>query len=279
MTPQGGHARPHVRGIVYVIRQYLQFLSSSFAERRHAKSVLVALAAAMAPYTGRAVMTAIHETAYPWLRSSLSDKELEEVYTPTPDDLAFIHRNPGVPPPLSTLVCGRMQKGRITGSGAPNSHVQSSLTRRINSTTLALTYPPARVSRLVRMPPVARSLPMLTSRPSPAMFNVIMAVVILAALLVTSAQPRTAMPQIGLLEPGHPAVRSHLVEGSGKGCASSATSRTGTLPLRLTMRRGSSIGFPIWRLSWSSARWTSSSRRRRQRSWPRKKRLAPSPSS
>jgi putative tryptophan/tyrosine transport system substrate-binding protein len=58
---------------------------------------------------------------------------------------------------------------------------------------------------------------MLTSRPSPAMFNVIMAVVILAALLVTSAQPRAAMPQIGLLEPGHPAVRSHLVEAFRQG--------------------------------------------------------------
>jgi TnpA family transposase len=37
-------------------------------------------------------MTAIHETAYPRIRSTLSDKELEEIYTPTPDDLAFIHR-------------------------------------------------------------------------------------------------------------------------------------------------------------------------------------------
>jgi hypothetical protein len=37
-------------------------------------------------------MTAIHETAYPRSRSTLSDKELEEVYTPTPDALAFLHR-------------------------------------------------------------------------------------------------------------------------------------------------------------------------------------------
>jgi Domain of unknown function (DUF4158) len=38
-------------------------------------------------------MTAIHGTAYPRLRSTLSDKELEEIYPPpTPDDLAFIHR-------------------------------------------------------------------------------------------------------------------------------------------------------------------------------------------
>jgi hypothetical protein len=37
-------------------------------------------------------MTAIHETAYPRIRSTLSDKELEEVYTPTPGDLTFLHR-------------------------------------------------------------------------------------------------------------------------------------------------------------------------------------------
>jgi TnpA family transposase len=37
-------------------------------------------------------MTAIHETAYPRIRSNLSDQELEELYTPTADDLAFIHR-------------------------------------------------------------------------------------------------------------------------------------------------------------------------------------------
>src|SRR5262245_3906058 len=37
-------------------------------------------------------MTAIHETAYPRLRSNLSEKELKELYTPTPDDLAFLER-------------------------------------------------------------------------------------------------------------------------------------------------------------------------------------------
>ena len=39
------------------------------------------------------VMTAIHETAYPRIRSNLSDKDLAELYTPTPDDLAFIERS------------------------------------------------------------------------------------------------------------------------------------------------------------------------------------------
>ena len=37
-------------------------------------------------------MTAIHETAYPRIRSNLSDQELEALYTPTAEDLAFIHR-------------------------------------------------------------------------------------------------------------------------------------------------------------------------------------------
>jgi Domain of unknown function (DUF4158) len=37
-------------------------------------------------------MTAIHATAYPRIRSNLSDQVLEELYTPTPDDLAFLHR-------------------------------------------------------------------------------------------------------------------------------------------------------------------------------------------
>jgi hypothetical protein len=39
------------------------------------------------------VMTAIHETAYPRIRSHLSDKDLNALYTPTPDDLAFIARS------------------------------------------------------------------------------------------------------------------------------------------------------------------------------------------
>ena len=37
-------------------------------------------------------MTAIHETAYPRIRSNLSEPELHTLYTPTPDDLAFIQR-------------------------------------------------------------------------------------------------------------------------------------------------------------------------------------------
>jgi hypothetical protein len=38
-------------------------------------------------------MTAIHETAYPRIRSNLSDKELKELYTPSPDDITFIDRS------------------------------------------------------------------------------------------------------------------------------------------------------------------------------------------
>jgi TnpA family transposase len=37
-------------------------------------------------------MTAIHETAYPRIRSNLSDQELSELYTPTPGDMAFVRR-------------------------------------------------------------------------------------------------------------------------------------------------------------------------------------------
>ena len=37
-------------------------------------------------------MTAIHETAYPRIRSNLSDKELAELYTPTQEDLVFVNQ-------------------------------------------------------------------------------------------------------------------------------------------------------------------------------------------
>jgi Domain of unknown function (DUF4158) len=41
---------------------------------------------------GQTAMTAVHETAYPRIRSNLSDHELETLSTPTPDDLVFLHR-------------------------------------------------------------------------------------------------------------------------------------------------------------------------------------------
>ena len=44
------------------------------------------------PHVVGETMTAIHETAYPRIRSNLSEKELKELYTPTPDDLAFLER-------------------------------------------------------------------------------------------------------------------------------------------------------------------------------------------
>ena len=37
-------------------------------------------------------MTAIHETAYPRIRSNLSEDELHTLYTPAPDDLTFVQR-------------------------------------------------------------------------------------------------------------------------------------------------------------------------------------------
>jgi hypothetical protein len=37
-------------------------------------------------------MTAIHETVYPRLRATLLDKELRELYTPTPEEMAFVQQ-------------------------------------------------------------------------------------------------------------------------------------------------------------------------------------------
>jgi hypothetical protein len=37
-------------------------------------------------------MPTLHDTAYPRLKSTVTDKELQEVYTPTPDDVAFAER-------------------------------------------------------------------------------------------------------------------------------------------------------------------------------------------
>jgi len=39
------------------------------------------------------VMTAIHETAYPRTRSNPTDRELNELFTPTPADIAFARRH------------------------------------------------------------------------------------------------------------------------------------------------------------------------------------------
>ena len=37
-------------------------------------------------------MLMLHDTAYPRFKSTLTDKDLQEVYTPTPDDVAFAER-------------------------------------------------------------------------------------------------------------------------------------------------------------------------------------------
>jgi len=42
-------------------------------------------------------MTAVHETAYPRMRSALTDTELQDLYTPTPDDLTCMERAPKAP--------------------------------------------------------------------------------------------------------------------------------------------------------------------------------------
>jgi hypothetical protein len=61
-------------------------------ERRRAKSVLLARTIPATTDPGQTAMTAVHETAYPRIRSNLSDHELETLYTPTPDDLVLLHR-------------------------------------------------------------------------------------------------------------------------------------------------------------------------------------------
>lgn len=38
-------------------------------------------------------MTAIERTAYPRLKSRYAPKELEEVFTPTPEDLTFVEQS------------------------------------------------------------------------------------------------------------------------------------------------------------------------------------------
>mgnify|MGYP001606250731 CR=1 FL=1 len=38
-------------------------------------------------------MTAIHETAYPRIRSSITEKELVEIYTPDKEEIEFINEN------------------------------------------------------------------------------------------------------------------------------------------------------------------------------------------
>jgi len=42
-------------------------------------------------------MTAIHETAYPRIRSNVTDKELVELYTPTEEQLSFANQNAQAP--------------------------------------------------------------------------------------------------------------------------------------------------------------------------------------
>jgi hypothetical protein len=56
-------------------------LDAPFSPEPHrAKSVFVARSIPVTAHTGQMVMTAIHETAYPRIRSNLSDKELEKIY-------------------------------------------------------------------------------------------------------------------------------------------------------------------------------------------------------
>jgi hypothetical protein len=49
-------------------------------------------------------MSAIHETAYPRLKSAYSERELAEIYTPTPDELAFVCGKRREPPARFALL-------------------------------------------------------------------------------------------------------------------------------------------------------------------------------
>jgi len=42
-------------------------------------------------------MTAIHETAYPRIRSNVTDKELEQIYTPSEEEFSFANQNTQAP--------------------------------------------------------------------------------------------------------------------------------------------------------------------------------------
>ena len=42
-------------------------------------------------------MTAIHETAYPRIRSNVTDKELEQIYTPSEEEFWFANQNTQAP--------------------------------------------------------------------------------------------------------------------------------------------------------------------------------------
>lgn len=42
-------------------------------------------------------MTAIHETAYPRIRSNVTDKELEQIYTPSEEEFWFANKNTKAP--------------------------------------------------------------------------------------------------------------------------------------------------------------------------------------
>jgi len=42
-------------------------------------------------------MPTLHDTAYPRFKNTITDKDLQEVYTPTPDDVGFAERATRIP--------------------------------------------------------------------------------------------------------------------------------------------------------------------------------------
>lgn len=49
-------------------------------------------------------MTQVHETIYPRIRSSITEKELDEIYTPTQEELAFVSKHTRTPVPKLRLL-------------------------------------------------------------------------------------------------------------------------------------------------------------------------------
>ena len=89
---------------------------------------------------------------------------------------------------------------------------------------------------------------------------VMLAFVILTAPLAANAQPSTKVHQIGFLWPGNPPSGrpGQLSRHSSRVCATWATLRGRTSPLRTAMRSTTPHGSPTSRRSWCGCTWTSS---------------------
>ncbi|CUI18138.1 transposase (plasmid) [Candidatus Protochlamydia naegleriophila] len=75
-------------------------------------------------------MSSIHETAYPQFKPNLTDQELDEIYTPSQEELKFIHEQGNSQiEKLSLLVL--LKTGQRLGYFIPPSDVFSNITAHI----------------------------------------------------------------------------------------------------------------------------------------------------